>query len=55
LIECVGYRMPGSGVDAAGDPLVQMRDFLLGRKVCTKAWLERAGEGLRRRIAAVRQ
>jgi TPP-dependent pyruvate/acetoin dehydrogenase alpha subunit len=52
LIECTAYRMGGSGVDAADDPLVQMREFLLGRKVCTKAWLERAGEGLRRRMAA---
>jgi TPP-dependent pyruvate/acetoin dehydrogenase alpha subunit len=55
LIECVAYRTPGSGVDAAGDPLEQMKEFLLGRKVCTKAWLERAGEGLRRRIAVARQ
>jgi TPP-dependent pyruvate/acetoin dehydrogenase alpha subunit len=55
LIECVAYRMEGSGGSAAGDPLVQMREFLLGRKVCTKAWLERAGAGLRRRIAAARQ
>ena len=55
LIECVAYRTPGSGVDAAGDPLKQMKEFLLGRKVCTKAWLESAGEGLRRRIAATRQ
>jgi len=52
LIECVAYR---SGGEAGDDPLVQMRGFLLGRKVCTKAWLERAGDGLRRRIAAARQ
>ena len=51
LIECVAYQMEGS----AGDPLVQMREFLLGRKVCTKAWLERAGEGMRRRILAAGQ
>jgi TPP-dependent pyruvate/acetoin dehydrogenase alpha subunit len=55
LIECVAYRAGGSGVDASGDPLEQMKEFLLGRKVCTKAWLERAGEGLRRRISAARQ
>jgi acetoin:2,6-dichlorophenolindophenol oxidoreductase subunit alpha len=55
LIECVAYRAGGSGGDALGDPLEQMKEFLLGRKVCTKAWLERAGEGLRRRIAAARQ
>ena len=55
LIECVAHRTGGSGVDGAGDPLVQMKEFLLGRKVCTKAWLESAGARLRRRIAAARQ
>ena len=55
LIECVAHRMGGSGGAASGDPLVQMREFLLGRKVCTKMWLERAGDGLRRRITAGRQ
>jgi TPP-dependent pyruvate/acetoin dehydrogenase alpha subunit len=54
LIECVAYRMEGSAGSASGDPLVQMKEFLLGRKVCSKAWLERAGEGLLRRIAATR-
>jgi len=47
--------MEGSAGSASGDPLVQMKEFLLGRKVCSKAWLERAGKGLRRRIAATRQ
>jgi len=51
LIECVAYGVEGSGGGAPGDPLVQMKEFLLGRRVCTKAWLERAGERLRRRIA----
>jgi TPP-dependent pyruvate/acetoin dehydrogenase alpha subunit len=55
LIECVAHRMGGSGGAASGDPLIQMREFLLGRKVCTKTWLERAGDGLRRRITAGRQ
>jgi hypothetical protein len=32
-----------------------MKKFLLGREVCTKTWLERAGEGMRRRIAATKQ
>jgi acetoin:2,6-dichlorophenolindophenol oxidoreductase subunit alpha len=52
LIECVAYRAEGSGGAASGDPLGEMKEFLLGRKVCTKAWLERADAGLRRRIAA---
>jgi TPP-dependent pyruvate/acetoin dehydrogenase alpha subunit len=55
LIECVAYRTEGSRGGASGDPLVQMKDFLLGRRVCTKAWLERAGERLSRRIAATRK
>ena len=55
LIECVAYPMEGSRGGAPTDPLVQMEEFLLGRKVCSKAWLERAGDGLRRRIAAARQ
>jgi TPP-dependent pyruvate/acetoin dehydrogenase alpha subunit len=55
LIECVAYPMDGSRGGAPTDPLVQMEEFLLGRKVCSKAWLERAGDGLRRRIAAARQ
>ena len=42
----------GSAGRASVDPLVQMKEFLLGRKVCTKAWLERAHDGLRRRIAS---
>ena len=55
LIECLAYPMGGSGGGSPGDPVVQMKEFLLGRKVCSKAWLERAGDGLRRRIAAGRQ
>jgi TPP-dependent pyruvate/acetoin dehydrogenase alpha subunit len=43
LIECKGYRVQGVR-DSAQDPLVQMQGFLLGRKLCTKAWLKRAGE-----------
>jgi TPP-dependent pyruvate/acetoin dehydrogenase alpha subunit len=52
LIECKGYRVDGAGEDSRQDPLLQMKSFLLGRKVCTKAWLERAGEHLRKRISS---
>ncbi len=52
LIECVRLRAAGKGGDAASDPLVQMQGFLLSRKVCTKAWLEGAADGLRKRLAA---
>jgi TPP-dependent pyruvate/acetoin dehydrogenase alpha subunit len=56
LIECVAHPAEGGGRSGTpGDPLVQMERFLLGRKVCSKAWLERAGDGMRRRIAAANQ
>jgi TPP-dependent pyruvate/acetoin dehydrogenase alpha subunit len=55
LIECVAHPADGGRNGAPGDPLVQMERFLLGRKLCSKAWLERAGDAMRRRIAAANQ
>jgi TPP-dependent pyruvate/acetoin dehydrogenase alpha subunit len=52
LIECKGYRVQGVGGDSRQDPLEQMKSFLLGRKICTKAWLERAGERVSKRISS---
>ena len=54
LIECIECSVKGKDAGASVDPLVQMAKFLLDRKVCTKAWLEIAGVGLRKRIAAAR-
>ena len=51
LIECVEVRTRGKG-GAPVDPLVQMKDFLLSRKICTAAWLKSAGDRLRGRLAA---
>jgi TPP-dependent pyruvate/acetoin dehydrogenase alpha subunit len=55
LIECLEYRAKGSRGDAPVDPLFQMKETLLARKVCTKAWLKGAGGRLRRLIAAAGQ
>jgi acetoin:2,6-dichlorophenolindophenol oxidoreductase subunit alpha len=55
LIECVEYQVEGKGGSAVVDPLVQMQEFLLSRKVCTQAWLKGCGDGLRRRITAASQ
>jgi TPP-dependent pyruvate/acetoin dehydrogenase alpha subunit len=52
LLECVEFRVKGRSGSLPVDPLFQMKRFLLGRKVCTEAWLKGAGDGLRRRIAA---
>lgn len=48
LIECVASSLKGELVD----PLVQMRTFLLNRKICNEAWLNLAGGALRRQILA---
>ena len=55
LIECLEFRSRVRAAVRRSILLVQMKEFLLGRKVCTKAWLEGAGDGLRRRIAAAGQ
>jgi TPP-dependent pyruvate/acetoin dehydrogenase alpha subunit len=52
LVECKGYRVKGSQENSTDDPLAQMKTFLLGRKVCTEAWLKNAGERLRTRISS---
>ena len=53
LIECVEHL--GVRGRRPIDPLDQMKEFLLGRKVGTKAWLNGASEGLVGRIATLRQ
>ena len=55
LIECVAYGARGRLANVALDPLIQMEEFLLRRKVCTRAWLKSSGERMRRRIAAAKQ
>jgi len=52
LIECVASQAEGKRGVVAVDPLVQMRGFLLSRKVCSEAWMDRAGEPLRGRLKA---
>jgi len=51
VIECVPYRQQGE----SNDPIVRMKDFLLGGKVCTPEWLNRAGDTFRERIAAMKR
>jgi TPP-dependent pyruvate/acetoin dehydrogenase alpha subunit len=52
LVECVSFPVKGRRRDSVVDPLVLMREFLLGRKVCSEAWLDRAGATLTRQIDA---
>jgi TPP-dependent pyruvate/acetoin dehydrogenase alpha subunit len=50
LVECVAYRLKEERKTVTVDPIVQMKNFLIGRKVCSEAWLDRAGNTLRQRI-----
>jgi TPP-dependent pyruvate/acetoin dehydrogenase alpha subunit len=51
LVECVAFPAKEKRRTAVVDPIVQMRGFLLGRKVCSAAWLDRAGDALTSEIA----
>jgi TPP-dependent pyruvate/acetoin dehydrogenase alpha subunit len=51
LVECVAFRAEGKRGGVV-DPLELMRGFLVGRRVCSAAWMDRAGDAARRRIAA---
>jgi TPP-dependent pyruvate/acetoin dehydrogenase alpha subunit len=54
LIDCIAYKTKWAKVNSPGDPLLQMKDFLLARKVCTEIWLQNAGDSLRRRLSSAR-
>lgn len=49
LIECLSHH--SSAISAAQNaPLAQLRSFLLGRQVASKAWLDGAGRAFRRQL-----
>ena len=52
LIEGVPFHLQGDKRVATADPIAQLGEFLLNRKVCTPAWLAAAQKGFRGRIAA---
>lgn len=54
IIDCIAYKTKWAKVNSPGDPLLQMKDFLLARKVCTEIWLQNAGDSLRRRLSSAR-
>jgi TPP-dependent pyruvate/acetoin dehydrogenase alpha subunit len=54
LIECIAYKTEGTKDDSPGDPLLLMKDFLLGRKVCTQSWLQNTGDSLRKRLSSAK-
>jgi TPP-dependent pyruvate/acetoin dehydrogenase alpha subunit len=54
LIECVAHRLDGRRKGAMDDPILRMKEFMLGRKVCSEAWLNGVGDAFRKRMEATR-
>jgi TPP-dependent pyruvate/acetoin dehydrogenase alpha subunit len=50
LVKCVSYQLKNEQKSSAVDPIVQMKSFLIGRKVCTEAWLDRVEDRLQKEI-----
>lgn len=52
LIDCVAAPASERHDDEASDPVTHMKNFLVGRKICTESWTNHVGDTLRRKIAA---
>jgi acetoin:2,6-dichlorophenolindophenol oxidoreductase subunit alpha len=55
LIECRQFSKPGEDGIRPADPLLQLRRFLLRRKICKDVWLRNAGRDFRRRIEGAKR
>jgi TPP-dependent pyruvate/acetoin dehydrogenase alpha subunit len=51
VIECVRYRLKGKQGASALDPIAQMKELLLARKVDDQTWMDRVEEAFRQRLA----
>ncbi|WP_263365636.1 thiamine pyrophosphate-dependent enzyme [Edaphobacter bradus] len=49
LIECLPYRLHGQ-TTAHHDPLIQISKYLLDRRVCDQAWLDKVGKALQKQL-----
>jgi TPP-dependent pyruvate/acetoin dehydrogenase alpha subunit len=52
LIDCVAALSAGQRSAGKDDPLLHMKKFLIGRKICDAAWANHAGDVLRKKIAS---
>ena len=53
LLECEAYKLEGGPILAPLDPVLQMKNLLLSRKLATKAWLDASEDRIKRRVAAM--
>lgn len=52
LIECIVPRSTRQRNDETDDPIIHMKNFLVGREICTETWIDQAGNSLRSRLGA---
>lgn len=52
LIECISCRAIGQRKNKMSDPILHMKDFLTGRKVCTEDWANHASEAFLKKLTA---
>ena len=51
ILECiVAYEWRSNDRADESDPILQMEKFMLGRKVCSEAWMSRVGDSFRKRL-----
>jgi acetoin:2,6-dichlorophenolindophenol oxidoreductase subunit alpha len=55
LIECLQFARMGADGIRPVDPLLQLRRFLLRRRICKDVWLRSAGRNFRRRIEGAKR
>lgn len=54
LIECISSRRAKQRNDDVNDPILHMKRFLTGRKVCSEEWANHAGDAFRKKLAAAK-
>ena len=52
LVACAAFLPEGARPATPADPVLKMRDFLREKSIATQAWLDKAGDGVRRRTDA---
>ncbi|MEO6817723.1 MAG: thiamine pyrophosphate-dependent enzyme [Edaphobacter sp.] len=50
LIECISCRAIGQRKDKMSDPILHMKDFLTGRKICKEDWANHAREAFLKKL-----
>jgi TPP-dependent pyruvate/acetoin dehydrogenase alpha subunit len=55
LIECISSRLIGQRKNRMNDPILHMKEFLIGRNICSEHWTNHADDVFRKKLAAAKQ